>query len=206
MRTRAIQAYYSSMSQRIIYLDFDGVLHPEAVYRERGGEPYLSENFTEDGHRLFEHAEILSNALKIYPDVKVVLSTSWVLSLGLEQTKSYLPLAISNRVIGSTYDADFIYRDEFSSITRGQQVLIDVARRRPASWLAIDDDSRGWSEEKSSKLVLTHPVWGISHEDVLAQLTTALAVEFGGGESEFEPLTDAQHAAIRRAAGEVDRG
>ena len=46
----------------ILFLDFDGVLHPDPCFEEA---------------RLFENAPRLSAALAPYPEVAVVLSTSW---------------------------------------------------------------------------------------------------------------------------------
>lgn len=38
----------------ILYLDFDGVLHPENVYMQPGQGPYIE---SPEGHKLFEHAK-----------------------------------------------------------------------------------------------------------------------------------------------------
>jgi hypothetical protein len=57
----------------VLYLDFDGVLHPEEVYQRRGAPPYVKHPA---GHTLFEHAELLAEVLKPYVNVAVVLSTS----------------------------------------------------------------------------------------------------------------------------------
>jgi hypothetical protein len=62
----------------ILFLDFDGVLHPNDVYLvdER---PVMG---NADGHEgrdsLFCFAPLLADALQNRPDVTIVLSTSWV--------------------------------------------------------------------------------------------------------------------------------
>lgn len=68
---------------------------------------------------------------------------------------------------------------EFEVMPRGQQVLEDVHRRRPTSWLAIDDTDEGWPTSVRDHVVLTHPVEGIRHEQVLELLKARLAMQFG---------------------------
>jgi len=55
------------------------------------------------------------------------------------------------------------------------QVWSDVLRRKPADWLALDDDYLDWPAWCRDKLVRTHPVLGISAPVVLAELQTKLA-------------------------------
>lgn len=52
---------------QLLYLDFDGVLHPSAVYRSPGGAIFLEQYYVDDGHRLFEHADLLAELLVLVP-------------------------------------------------------------------------------------------------------------------------------------------
>lgn len=166
-------------SSGVLYLDFDGVLHPAEVFRQRGGGMHLPEHFRSQGHRLFEHAGLLVELLKPYPQVAVVLSTSWVQVLGYDKARGHLPLALASRVIGATYHSGMRYAAEFEQMSRGQQVLADVERRRPGAWLAVDDDGELWPAAHAGKLVLSHPDTGISEPGVRARLEAALVREFG---------------------------
>ena len=56
----------------ILYLDFDGVLHPDEVYIVKDKVVLRAEG------RLFMWADRLAEALADRPAVRVVLSTSWV--------------------------------------------------------------------------------------------------------------------------------
>lgn len=153
----------------VLYLDFDGVLHPEDVWvRPRGG-PYVR---TPHGRHLFEHVEVLVDLLAPYPALRVVLSTSWVCRYGYTGTVRFLPQRLATRCIGATYHSA-MRRDAFAQLLRGSQVLGDVRRRKPAQWLAIDDVDEGWSGSLDH-VVLTHPIEGIAHPLVLATLTDAL--------------------------------
>jgi|HubBroStandDraft_1064217.scaffolds.fasta_scaffold78174_2 hypothetical protein len=62
----------------VLVLDFDGVRHPNAVFAT---EPKV--RLHAEGHELFESAAVLTEILEPYSELKVVLSTSWVPSLGL---------------------------------------------------------------------------------------------------------------------------
>lgn len=164
------------MPIEILYLDFDGVLHPCDVLRHREThELYLPPELVAQGHRLFEHAELLASLLEPYADVRIVLSTSWAYALGFEVALSHLPAPLAQRVIGSTWDTPMT---PHQLVARGRQVLADVERRSPDAWLAIDDNSENWPEAHLSSLVRTHPELGISEPAVLAALLAALARTF----------------------------
>lgn len=54
-----------------LFLDFDGPMHPDAVYVMKGKITLRAE-----GISLFEHAPVLVELLEPHPHVKIVLSTS----------------------------------------------------------------------------------------------------------------------------------
>lgn len=143
--------------EKVLYLDFDGVLHHENVLRHPRRGIYLGAppEFT-----LFQHAELLESLLAPYPDLKVVLSTSWVRALGFSRTVKRLRPGLRQRVIGATYHSR-MNEHLFTLLPRGVQVLDDVERRQPAGWLAVDDDGVGWPEEHRHRLVLTDERLGL---------------------------------------------
>lgn len=164
------------MHNELLYLDFDGVLHPADVLRHRETHAlYLPPELVDQGHRLFEHAELLASLLEPYPRVHVVLSTSWAYALGFDAALSHLPAPLAGRVIGSTWDTPMT---PHQLVARGRQVLADVERRSPDAWLAIDDNDENWPEAHLLSLVRTHPRTGISEPAVLTALTSALARTF----------------------------
>lgn len=129
----------------LLYLDFDGVLHPSDVYRLPGVGPRLADSQASLGHRLFEHAPLLVELLNPYPHVRIVLSTNWVHVLGYDRTKQHLPSELQERVIGATYHRRLSAGD-YEQSSRGQQVWADVQRRLPSAWLSLDDDDELWPE------------------------------------------------------------
>ncbi len=157
--------------QLVLYLDFDGVLHHEnCLWHPRRGA-YL---VAPQRYRLFQHAELLEQLLTPYPDVQIVLSTSWVLRYGCSTTTKRLPPALQARVIGATFHSRHMRADDFRYMPRGQQVTEDALRRRPREWLALDDNEEGWPLEHVSRHVHTHMYDGISDLAVLAEFEQKL--------------------------------
>jgi hypothetical protein len=157
---------------RILYLDFDGVLHPEDVWRRPGWGAFVA---NPPGHRLFEHATLLAEILAPYPDLRIVLSTSWVrVYNSVSKVARRLPDTLRARVVGATWHRE-MHTELFQAMPRGVQVWGDVRRRLPEAWMALDDDDVGWPAVCRDHLVQTDPVLGISAPLVLAQLQLRLA-------------------------------
>lgn len=163
------------MSKTILYLDYDGVLHPEPVYRHPRGGMYFSVEHT--GHHLFEYAEVLVEALAPYPHVAIVLSTSWVRVLSYSRARAYLPEALRSRVIGATFHSG-MNKFEFDAMSRGAQVLADATRRSAHSWVALDDDDEGWVGSVSRHLVLADGRKGLCQPQTVAELVEKLLEQF----------------------------
>ncbi|MBC8750179.1 hypothetical protein OKW43_005804 [Paraburkholderia sp. WC7.3g] len=160
----------------ILYLDFDGVLHPENVLMRPGKGPFIE---SPDGHKLFEHCELLEKVLLPYPGVKIVLSTSWVrVYKSVARVARKLTPELRARVVGATYH-EAMDPESFKQAPRGIQIWSDVLRRQPTDWIAVDDDYLHWPTWCRDKLVRTHEVRGISPPVVLAELRAKLALMHG---------------------------
>lgn len=167
-----------SRSADVLYLDFDGVLHPEDVYGGRGLRTRLGRQHGA-GRQLFEHAELLASLLGPYEPVRIVLSTSWVPIKGYSYAVKQLPASLKARCCGATWHKRMLpYAPIWDQLPRGQQVLEDVKRRQPERWLAVDDDAQGWSPFES-QLVVSDKLHGISLPRVREELEWKLACTFG---------------------------
>ena len=155
----------------ILYLDFDGVLHHENVLWHPKIGAYLS---APEGYVLFQHAELLEEILQPYPEVRIVLSTSWVRVYGCTKAAKNLRPALRARVIGATFHSQ-MDKEAFVGAPRGVQVSSDVLRRKPKDWLAIDDDYVHWPTSCLENYVRTHEYEGISEPSVLAEFQQKLA-------------------------------
>lgn len=146
----------------LCYLDYDGVTHVDSVY----WSPDRGIHITRPGYALFEWTPILEQLLVPYPNVKIVLSTSWVRLRGLEFAKAQLPPALRARVTGATFNNRVVQKLEFDLMPRGLQVYSDVQRRAPLEWFAIDNDDRGWPVHCRDHLIKTEDNIGLSSLDV----------------------------------------
>lgn len=155
----------------LLYLDFDGTLHHEAVYWDQStSRPFLR---APARYTLFQHAALLDEMLTPQPGIAVVLTTSWVRHYGIRKAAKELPAGLRRRVVGSTYDSR-VPGDSFDHLTRGEQVAADVERRRPSRWLALDDDPIGWPDSALPHLLLTDPYEGISTPELQRELLLRL--------------------------------
>ncbi len=158
----------------VIYLDFDGVLHPDAVYTHRN-EPLVLRAPGE----LFMHAHALQECLAPYPEAKIVLSTNWVRFLGYERTLKKMPAKFAKRVIDATWHESMLNNEEDpgSWMKRFQQIEFHVERTSVKRWLAIDDlhsGSESWPQDMLHRLVLTEQSKGLGCLNAQADLNTKL--------------------------------
>ena len=162
----------------VLYLDFDGVLHPDEVYSPKSKSSPRIDSRTQ-GHHLFENASILEAALTDYPKLSLVLSTSWCYHYGLEYAKKQLPASLQARVIGTTFDPTYPHFWRMSHWTRYNQIASDVARRNPTKWIALDDDALGWPNAELHRLVLTTSPEGLASTMAQSKLFQSLREVFG---------------------------
>jgi len=80
----------------VLFLDYDGVLHADAVYRTKHGLELRAPG------KLMMHAHILTSLLQDFPEVRIVLSTSWASLLGYSRAKAALPAELQARVVSAT--------------------------------------------------------------------------------------------------------
>nr|WP_315233988.1 HAD domain-containing protein [uncultured Albidiferax sp.] len=161
-----------------MYLDLDGVVHHEAVlwHYRRGIHMSPTEAL---GRSLFEWVPFLEDALNPFPEVKLVLSSSWCINPGYGKTVKRFPQALQQRFVGGTYHKRVHAADpwaiaSFRSMPRGQQVWADVQRRKPRAWIALDDDTEDWPASVIENLVACDGDTGLSSKSVRDELTEKL--------------------------------
>ena len=173
LRQNPVRVIDTGRKTMILFLDFDGVLHSSEVYLVRR-QPELR---AAEGMSLFQHTPILIEVLATLPDIKIVLSTSWVARLGFDRAKAYLPEALQTRVIGATWHRHAgLLKNDWFLLSRYVQIESYVRRHRLTHWLAIDDDAEGWPAMERHHLVhCKNPQIGISDEVVYSELAAAIA-------------------------------
>nr|WP_217709415.1 HAD domain-containing protein [Paraburkholderia atlantica] len=121
-----------------LFVDYDGTLHRGHALLDEGGQVSL-----DTGNPMFEFAPLLVDLLEPYPEVEIVLTTSWLDTLPVERVVSYLPLPLAKRVVGTTHGIKprFGYLQDGSA--RTYIIRSYVFGRRLKNWLAIDDSVFG---------------------------------------------------------------
>jgi len=162
----------------ILFLDFDGVLHPDAAYLVHGRPVLRAEG------ELFMWAPLLVEVLADLPKVRIVLSTSWARDLRFTRARDWLPESLRCRVIGATWHSGMNQNLEgfnamrltwWDNATRYQQIRRYVDRAGLADWVAVDDQPAGWAEADQHHLIQTDGEVGLSDVRVREQLAARLA-------------------------------
>jgi hypothetical protein len=159
------------LAMNICYLDYDAVLHDGNVLRNRIKGMHIKT----PGRTFFEWMPLLEELLAPYPDLNIVLSTTWVRELGFNEAKHELSPSLKDRVIGATFLHPNIVKAEFDTLSRGMQILNDVQRRKPSHWFALDDDAFGWPARYKENLIQTDAQAGLSDPAVQQRVRQTLA-------------------------------
>lgn len=145
------------MSVPVLFLDFDGVLHPQ-------GTPTLDES----GRRLVQSVELfrwlpeLTRILAPAPQIAIVVTSDW--SLFCDDQRLRLLLGdLGARYIGAT--------ERLAGKSRAERIWDHVDRHSIQSWLAVDDDqSVRNAAEFEPRFVSCDPASGISALGVQRQV------------------------------------
>lgn len=157
---------------QVLFLDFDGVLHPDAVYLSRQGPTLRAQG------ELFMWAPILVEVLENFPEVSLVLSTSWVRNLSYKRAVGFLPSTLGKRVTGATWHSsmarDWTDESKWDGRTRYDQISRYAARAQLAHWVSLDDDPVGWGTTSLHRLVACNPDLGLGDPQTQLSLIEAL--------------------------------
>jgi len=145
---------------RVIYLDFDGVLHPL-------GEPALGEGFCLlPNPNLFCWLPILESLLSGHPDVRIIVSSDW---------RRLFDDATLQRLLGHV-GVRFQGVIEAIGASRASEILADAKQRGLKDWIAIDDHLTVREASLTDcRFVACDPLTGLSNPEVqrvLSQLLT----------------------------------
>lgn len=152
------------MPSLVLYLDFDGPLHPDAVFVTPAGMELRAPG------TLFMHAPILQTVLEPFlAEINIVLSTQWVEVLGYEAAKARLPETLQRHVIGSTWHPG-VDRYEWARLSRYEQIDRHARENDIARWLALDNDNNYWPEARYDKLVLSDNSQGLGAPALQSEL------------------------------------
>ncbi|PAJ91377.1 HAD domain-containing protein [Burkholderia ubonensis] len=121
-----------------LFLDFDGTLHAGHALIDSQNQISL-----DSGRPLFEFAPLLVSMLAPYPSVEIVLTTSWLRTLPLDDVVACLPPELARRVVGTTKDIKPRLGDLRSGTDRTAAIVSYAYGKGLKNWLAIDDSVHG---------------------------------------------------------------
>lgn len=155
---------------RVLFLDFDGVLHPDAVYRTRYGLELRAPG------ALMMHAPVLVQLLEDFPSVRIALSTSWVRLLGYRRARAALPPTLQARTISATWHSRMpkTPMEGYDLHTRHEQIRAAVTRAGLTRWVALDDDPDFSWPAQDARLVRCEPALGLGNPGTQAELRAKL--------------------------------
>ena len=150
-----------------IALDFDGVLHStdaapyknwvqdlqsgslsRAGFLDLAHQDFLKSVSEGDSNgELFDRSHHLIAVLKRRPDVRIVIATSWRMTLDIEKIKDLMPPDLASRVVGmlDTDPESAANGPFFPGVRRRLMERWIVQNANPqATWLAVDDCAALW--------------------------------------------------------------
>jgi|GEM_PF-856116 len=141
----------------VLFLDFDGVLHPDAAFRTKRGIQLRAPG------ELMMHAKTLEIVLQDFPTVRICLSTSWVRLLGYQRARIALPPSLQERTVSATWHSRMrgVAGEGYDIFTRYEQICGAVTRARFKRWVAVDDDPDLSWPIHDSRLVRCDPQEGL---------------------------------------------
>jgi len=109
---------------------------------------------------------LLERLLEPYPQLRIILSTSWVREFSYEFALEQLTPSLRARVIGGTL---------YPAPARYFCIQIDAEERGVRRWLALDDDLNCWPEAEMSRVVApTDRLLGLAQPGVADELRAKL--------------------------------
>ena len=147
----------SELVSPILFLDFDGVLHPAGAHSAK-----------------FSRLDLLSVVLREpgMVDVRIVVSSTWREIHSLKALRAFFPADLQPRIIGSTpvldeHDTNFHRSEEIEAWLEEHP---EVQR-----WAALDDDIQGFAARLKHRAVFTDGATGLTASSI-----AALRALFGG--------------------------
>ncbi len=140
----------------VLFLDFDGVTHPEPCHQEG----------------VFCRVELIVEVLQRFPTVEIVISSSWRMQYTLSELQDFLVELPPHRIIDVTpsiKSPSLEWTQGVYSLSERQwEIETWMKANRPLGtpWIALDDRAF-WFEEGCKNLLLTDKKTGFTKDDAL---------------------------------------
>ncbi|KXU96436.1 hypothetical protein CR51_22815 [Caballeronia megalochromosomata] len=150
----------------MLYLNFEGVLHPATVRFIAGLSPEL--NFR--GHHLFENVGALASVIATIPDLEITLNTWWTYHTGIRETIALLPSDVAQRVSASTIP----HSSKCNEFPNRTLLASQAAQSDSQPFVLLDHAGARYPCQVRSNCFFVDPVTGLGDERALHALSTLL--------------------------------
>lgn len=135
----------------VLFLDFDGCLHNSNVVMKPCSQAdalnlsaeerrfVTNNNYLVTGENLFEHCNRLAVALEPFPEVRIVITSTWRKHFNLDELKGFLPPSLAVRVIGVTPEMFTIAGDGVTVRSREINRYLERNGLSDEQWIVLDD-------------------------------------------------------------------
>ena len=141
----------------IVFLDFDGVTHPDPC----------------QVGRLFTKLPLIEAVLRRFNACKIVISSSWRVVHPLDEMRGYFAVDMQSRVIGMTPQQratdlipSYSRQWECEAWLSSERVWLPQDRRLDSPWIAIDDRA-DWFSPDCTNLLATSSQTGFTPDDAI---------------------------------------
>lgn len=159
-----------------LFLDFDGTLHIGRASMDEQQKISLN-----TGRRLFEFAPLLIELLEPYSSVQIVLTTSWLMTLPVEEVVHLMPPELAWRVVDTTRRVKPQLSCLLNGTDRTYVISYYATSKRLKHWLALGDAVVGAEQfgrargEFVEHFLLLHSSQGLSDKSALRRIGEWLA-------------------------------
>jgi hypothetical protein len=148
-----------------LYLNFGGVLNIGQGLVDNEGFITLA-----SGREPFEHPPILINLLMSRPQVQIIVTTSWLQTLGADRTIELLPYELRRRVVGTTRGTPPRLGELHNGSAKVWVPIRHARKHEIQKWLALDDETWGIPPGFEQHFLRTSPAIGLGASDVQEKL------------------------------------
>lgn len=184
-----IAQFFSRRFAPVLFLDFDGVLHPAGVPTINSDGEFVPHE------RLFAWRNNLEMELRAHPSLEIIISSDWRKYHAEEDLAAFLGKDLGRRVAG--------VMPYFEQGSRAEAIRAEASRRGFRHWLALDDHHSVHEacDQGDTRFVACHPDTGIGCHKARNELARRLAwVSWLARQNSlpFEP-TDSTHLPVYQA-------
>ncbi|MFM0277730.1 HAD domain-containing protein [Paraburkholderia sediminicola] len=154
-----------------LYLNYGGVLN--------AGHGLLDDNSVvtlDSGRPLFEYAPYLADALAPWPQVQIIVTTSWLRTLGSDRTIALLPDELRRRVVGTTLGTPPRFGEILDGTSKAMTPIRHAQKYGLTTWLALDDEAWGVPRGFEQHFLHTNSETGLGAQDARKQLRAWLEI------------------------------